>query len=427
MQRTGLAMEHDSTYPSILQPLTIGKVTVRHRIMVTGHTQLYGRDELLSDRHIDYYAERARGGAALLVLEQQAAHPAGRNYHAGCRAWDPAVVPWYEKLGEAVHAHDCRQFVQLFCAGAQGRGTQYFHDWRPLWAASRIPSAITEEMPVAMTATDIAELADSAFREGEFRYTPWSEMSNPAVVQDETEMFLARADDRRGVDLDVYQWMSETGTYVKGPFKKLQRGDRVAAIGTEDSRGNMIGQLETDVLRPVNMTFATEKIDYVTSNTLVDFQHIAAMSPEDHPDLDLGGRRLKIARDEALTMNQFGELVALDTSSQDARYKAIEARQQQQEQLWSHLKNAAGPAGAAGGIDGLLEGYGAGEGGGFPSGYGSGGEYPGADYGSGGEYPGGGGESGGGSSRRRRRSSLKRGGMGMGGYGSGGGYPGGEF
>lgn len=153
-------MKNDSTYPNILQPLTIGKVTVRHRIMVTGHTQLYGHDELLSDRHIDYYVERARGGAALLVLEQQAAHPAGRNYHAGCRAWDPAAVPWYEKLGEAVHAHDCRQFVQLFCAGAQGRGTQYFDDWRPLWAASRIPSAITEEMPVAMTAADIAELAD---------------------------------------------------------------------------------------------------------------------------------------------------------------------------------------------------------------------------------------------------------------------------
>ncbi len=71
-------METDPPYPSILRPLQIGNVGVRHRIMVTGHTQLYGRDETLSERHIDYYAERARGGAALLVLEQQAAHPAGR-------------------------------------------------------------------------------------------------------------------------------------------------------------------------------------------------------------------------------------------------------------------------------------------------------------------------------------------------------------
>lgn len=153
-------MAQQDAYPNILQPLDIGPTTVRHRIMVTGHTQLYGRDEMLSERHIDYYAERARGGASLVVLEQQAAHPAGRNYHAGCRAWDPAVVPWYERLGEAVHAYDCRQFVQLFCAGAQGRSTQYFDDWRPLWAASRIPSAITEEMPIAMDTDDIAELVD---------------------------------------------------------------------------------------------------------------------------------------------------------------------------------------------------------------------------------------------------------------------------
>ena len=68
-------MSPTSHYPHVFQPLTIGATTVRHRIMVTGYTQLYGQDGLLSERHIDYYAERARGGAALLVLEQQAHIP----------------------------------------------------------------------------------------------------------------------------------------------------------------------------------------------------------------------------------------------------------------------------------------------------------------------------------------------------------------
>ena len=153
-------MNPTNPYPNIFQPLTVGSTTLRHRIMVTGHTQLYGENGTLSERHIDYYRERARGGAALLVLEQQAAHPAGRNYHVGCGAWDSAVIPWYKRLGEAVHEHDCRMFAQLFCAGAQGHGTQYFDDWRPLWAASRIPSAVTEEMPVAMDQADIDELVE---------------------------------------------------------------------------------------------------------------------------------------------------------------------------------------------------------------------------------------------------------------------------
>ncbi|MFT4562049.1 MAG: 2,4-dienoyl-CoA reductase-like NADH-dependent reductase (Old Yellow Enzyme family) [Gammaproteobacteria bacterium] len=152
-------MVDTTRYSHLLKPLSIGPTTVRHRIMVTGHTQLYGRDQTLSERHIAYYAERAKGGAALLILEQQAAHPAGRNYSVGCSAWDEKAIPWFERLGEAVHAYDCKQFVQLFCAGAQGSGTQYMDDWRPLWAASRIPSAISEEMPVAMDAADIKELA----------------------------------------------------------------------------------------------------------------------------------------------------------------------------------------------------------------------------------------------------------------------------
>ena len=153
--------EHPSDrYKHILNPLSIGSIEIKHRIMITGHTQLYGQNGTLSQRHIDYYRERAKGGAALMILEQQAAHPAGKNYTAGCEAWTDDALPWYEKLGEAVHEHGCKQFVQLFLCGAQGSGTQYIDDWRPLWAASRIPSAITEEMPVAMDQTDINELIE---------------------------------------------------------------------------------------------------------------------------------------------------------------------------------------------------------------------------------------------------------------------------
>ncbi len=139
-------------------PLTIGTTTVKHRIMVTGHTQLYGKDEMISDRHIAYYRERAKGGAALLTLEQQAVHPSGMNYHAGCGAWDPQVIPQYAKLAEAVHEFGCKQFVQLFACGAQGKGTMYIDHWRPLWAASRIPSALYNETPLAMEQVHIDQI-----------------------------------------------------------------------------------------------------------------------------------------------------------------------------------------------------------------------------------------------------------------------------
>ena len=147
-----------TTLERIWEPLAIGPCSVKHRIMVSGHTQLYGRDGTLSEQHIDYYRERARGGAALLILEQQGVHPAVRNYHAGCGAWERRVIPWYERLAAAAHEFGCKQFVQLFASGAQGSGTQYLDAWQPIWSASGIPSAISNEKPLAMERDHIDEL-----------------------------------------------------------------------------------------------------------------------------------------------------------------------------------------------------------------------------------------------------------------------------
>lgn len=157
-EQEGSVTASDSPFHLVWQPLTIGSTQVKHRIMVTGHTQLYGQDAIISERHIDYYRERARGGAALLVLEQQAVHPAGMNYYAGCGAWERRVIPQYEKLAEAVHHYGCKQFVQLFACGTQGRGTMYIDHWRPLWAASRVPSVVYNEIPMVMEQEQIDEI-----------------------------------------------------------------------------------------------------------------------------------------------------------------------------------------------------------------------------------------------------------------------------
>lgn len=153
--RTG---ERQVTLSKVWEPLTIGSTTVNHRIMATGHTQLYGKDETLTDRHIAYYRERARGGAALLVLEQQAVHPAGMAYHAACVAFEEKAIPWYRKLGEAVHEFGTKQFVQLFACGTQGKGTLHIDRWHPMWAASGTPSIIYNEMPLVMEQEHIDEI-----------------------------------------------------------------------------------------------------------------------------------------------------------------------------------------------------------------------------------------------------------------------------
>lgn len=154
-------METERQLNLVWEPLTIGSTEVKHRIMATGHTQLYGKEEMVSDRHVAYYRERARSGAALLVLEQQAVHPAGMAYHAGCVAFEPKVIPAYKKLADAVHEFGCKQFVQLFACGTQGQGMMHMDRWHPLWAASAIASVIYNELPLVMEHEHIDEMVES--------------------------------------------------------------------------------------------------------------------------------------------------------------------------------------------------------------------------------------------------------------------------
>ncbi|MFB4390414.1 MULTISPECIES: NAD(P)-binding protein [unclassified Pseudomonas] len=145
---------HEVSQPELVriwEPLRIGSTTVKNRIMMTAQTLLYGNDNVLGDRHVEYYRERARGGCALFICEQQGAFPIAKgSFHEGCTAWEERCIPQYAKLAEAVHEHGARQFVQLFGAGVHDRGTMIMDEWHPLWAASRIRSITHNETPLVM-------------------------------------------------------------------------------------------------------------------------------------------------------------------------------------------------------------------------------------------------------------------------------------
>ncbi|RQS19115.1 MULTISPECIES: FAD-dependent oxidoreductase [unclassified Burkholderia] len=143
----------------VLSPLQIGPVEVKNRIMMTAQTLLYGRDNILGDRHVEYYRERARGGCALFICEQQGAYPVAKgSFHEGCSAYDERCIPQYEKLAGAVHEHGAKQFVQLFGTGVHDRGTTITDEWHPLWAASAVRSITHNEVPLVMGDYEIGQV-----------------------------------------------------------------------------------------------------------------------------------------------------------------------------------------------------------------------------------------------------------------------------
>lgn len=104
-----------TAFSHVLQPGRIGDLELRNRvIMVPMGTEMGDHDGHLTDREIAYYAERAKGGAGLVVTGINAVTDDYEVINEGLgRVDSDAAIPGLTKLAEAVHAHGGAISVQL--------------------------------------------------------------------------------------------------------------------------------------------------------------------------------------------------------------------------------------------------------------------------------------------------------------------------
>ena len=70
-----------SEYPKIFEPITIKRTTIKNRIAMTPMGTNYGETSgEMSNRHMNYYSLRAKGGTGLIILENaNIEYPVGSN------------------------------------------------------------------------------------------------------------------------------------------------------------------------------------------------------------------------------------------------------------------------------------------------------------------------------------------------------------
>ena len=144
-------------FPNLFSPLQIGRVTVANRISFSAHLTNLADNGLPSERLTDYLVARARGGAGLIITEEQSVHPTDRAYEHLIEAFQAGVIPGYKQLTRAVHAYDTRIFAQLNHNGQQCSGSL---SRLPVWAPSPVPDVLYRETPKAMEIEDIREVID---------------------------------------------------------------------------------------------------------------------------------------------------------------------------------------------------------------------------------------------------------------------------
>ncbi|MDE2621511.1 MAG: FAD-dependent oxidoreductase, partial [Sphingomonadales bacterium] len=131
---------------TVFEPLRIGPVTVKNRVVRTAHDTGMSRPDI-TDAWIGYHEARARGGCGLTILEAAAVHP---STALSMRLWGDRIVPGYQRLMAAVEPHGMKVFQQLW----HGGNLYYGPDGVPL-AVSEAPG-FTGIVGLPMTEDDIA-------------------------------------------------------------------------------------------------------------------------------------------------------------------------------------------------------------------------------------------------------------------------------
>lgn len=150
-------------FPNLFCPIRIGRYDLKNRIMNTGHAAHHQLgDGTPSESYIHYLAERAKGGAAIIVTGHTVPVYDGEtslsltNYHDG-------IVPIYQRIASAVHAHGVPILAQLGHRGRRVADHSAFIG-RPAVAASAAPPpdfSVPMYMPHELTTSEAEAIVDA--------------------------------------------------------------------------------------------------------------------------------------------------------------------------------------------------------------------------------------------------------------------------
>jgi 2,4-dienoyl-CoA reductase-like NADH-dependent reductase (Old Yellow Enzyme family)/pyruvate/2-oxoglutarate dehydrogenase complex dihydrolipoamide dehydrogenase (E3) component len=154
-----------SAFPHLFAPLTLRHKTLKSRLVFGAHTANMAEGGLPGERHRGYYEARARGGAAMIVVEPMPVHATAVLTRGNFRHSDDAVIPAFRRITEACRTHGVVMIHQLYHVGQHG---DYDNSFRPNWSPSGLPSYHDSDGSHAMSEAEILEVieafADAAWR-----------------------------------------------------------------------------------------------------------------------------------------------------------------------------------------------------------------------------------------------------------------------
>ena len=144
-------------YPHIFEPLTVRRMTIKNRVVMTPMGTNYGlASGEMSPAHLMYYEQRAKGGTGMIIVENANVDwPKGSNGTTQIRIDQDCFLPRFFELTEKIHAYGGVAAIQINHAGASAMSARI--GTQPV-SASDVPSKAGGEIPRPLTVDEIREI-----------------------------------------------------------------------------------------------------------------------------------------------------------------------------------------------------------------------------------------------------------------------------
>jgi 2,4-dienoyl-CoA reductase-like NADH-dependent reductase (Old Yellow Enzyme family)/NADPH-dependent 2,4-dienoyl-CoA reductase/sulfur reductase-like enzyme len=153
---------------ALFEPFSIRNLTLKNRLVQTSMYSWFATSEgEVSERHLAYMVERAKGGAGLIMVENTCIDWAtGRGSGIPIRIDEDRFVPGLNDLANALHREGAKVGVQLYHAGRQSDARARLvkagiaTDEPPPLSASDVTSTAIGDQPRPMRASEIDAMVE---------------------------------------------------------------------------------------------------------------------------------------------------------------------------------------------------------------------------------------------------------------------------
>jgi len=154
----------------LFEPITLGPVELRNRIVVSPMCQYSSTDGFATDWHLVHLGSRAVGGAALVIAEATAVTPDGRISPFDLGIWSDEQVPGLARCAHFIVEQGAVAGIQLAHAGRKASTRRPWDGhgqvppdeggWIPV-APSPIPFSERDVVPIELSVAEIRGIVDA--------------------------------------------------------------------------------------------------------------------------------------------------------------------------------------------------------------------------------------------------------------------------